>query len=232
MNLPSLLLSSLFLMVCASCSSGLPVADNTLSSAEKKDGWLLLFDGQTMDQWKNYRKQTVSKKWIVKDGELTLLGRGGGDIMTRKTYENYDLKLDWKISKGGNSGIFILADEKASTIYFNAPEIQILDSNPKTKAQHKAGSLYDMVASPVESHKKAGEWNSVRITIIDSRLQVFQNSIKTVDITVGGDKWNELINKSKFKKWQGFGKNKIGAIGLQDHGNVVSFKNIKIKVLN
>jgi hypothetical protein len=232
MNLPSLLLTSIFLMLLASCSSNVPVADNTLSSAEIKDGWQLLFDGKTIDQWKNYRKEKVSEKWIIKDGELTLSGRGGGDIMTRKTYENYDLKLDWKISKGGNSGIFILADEKAPTIYFNAPEIQILDSNAKTKAHHKAGSLYAMVASPVESHKKAGEWNSVRITIVDSRLQVFQNSIKTVDIIIGGDKWSELINKSKFKKWKGFGKTKIGAIGLQDHGNVVSFKNIKIKVLN
>ena len=209
-------------------------ADNTLSDEEKNEGWTLLFDGKSMDQWKNFQKDNISDKWQIKDGMMTLTAKGGGDIMTKKLYKNFDLKLEWKISEGGNSGIFILADEKGKRIYSHAPEIQILDNerhSDRKKPNHRSGSLYDMITSPAESHKKAGEWNQVRILLKDKNLKVWQNGIVTAEVTIGSDKWKELVAASKFKSWPGFAAGEEGAIGLQDHGDVVSFKNLKIKEL-
>ena len=185
-----------------------------------------------MDQWKNFKKDGISDKWIVKDGAMILTGKGGGDIMTKKLYKDFELKLDWKISEVGNSGIFILADEKGPRIYSHAPEIQILDNerhSDRQKPNHRSGSLYDMITSPAESHKKAGEWNSVKISFIKRHLKVWQNGVLTAEVTLGSDKWNELVANSKFKNWKGFGVAEVGAIGLQDHGDMVSFKNLKIK---
>ena len=218
-----------FMLACASIA-----ADNTLSDAEKGDGWKLLFDGKSMDQWKNFKKDSISDKWIVKDGMMTLTAKGGGDIMTKKIYKNFDFKLEWKISEKGNSGIFILADEKGKRIYSHAPEIQILDNerhSDRKKANHRSGSLYDMITSPAESHKKAGEWNQVRILLKDKHLKVWQNGIVTAEVTIGSSKWKELVGASKFKNWKGFAAGDAGALGLQDHGDVVSFKNLKIKEL-
>ena len=226
----TLLLSLFSFLSCISAP-----LDNQLSSAEKKDGWKNLFNGQDMSQWRNFKKQDINPIWKVQDGTMTMTAKRGGDIITKEQYENFDFRLEWKISEGGNSGIFILADEQGNKIYSHAPEIQILDNekhNDRKKPNHRSGSLYDMISSPAESHKKAGEWNQVRILLNKGHLQVWQNQVQTVDITIGAEKWNELLANSKFKSWKGFGSNKKGHIGLQDHGDVVSFKNIKIKVLD
>ena len=154
--------------------------------------------------------------------------------MTKKQYEDFDFRMEWKISEGGNSGIFILADELGKKIYSHAPEIQILDNERHKDKQfpsHRSGSLYDMIVAKPESQKKAGEWNQVRILLNKGHLQVWQNAVLTVDIVIGSEKWNELKGKSKFKNWKGFGENKKGHIGLQDHNDVVFFKNLKIREL-
>lgn len=207
--------------------------DNVLSKEEKQGGWQLLFNGEDMSEWRNFKKPGLSEKWKVKGGVMYLTSRGGGDILTRQSFKDFDLKLEWKISEAGNSGVFILADEIGSQIYSNAPEVQILDNDKHSDnkiASHLSGSLYDMIASPKASHKKAGEWNQVRIFIKDLHLQVWQNQVKTVDIKIGSKHWNQLVAKSKFATWEGFGVNQSGHIGLQDHGDPVAFKNIKIRV--
>lgn len=213
-----------------SCTST-PIPDNSLSKAEAKEGWELLFNGQDMKEWRNFKAQDVNSKWVIEDGTMKLSARGGGDIMTKKQYENFDFRMEWKISEAGNSGIFILADEKGKHIYSHAPEIQILDNekhNDRKKPNHRSGSLYDMITSPAESHKKAGEWNQVRILLNKGHLQVWQNGVQTVDIVMHSDEWKELVGKSKFKNWKGFGMNKKGHLGLQDHNDVVWFKNLKV----
>ena len=119
-----------------------------------------------MDQWRNFKKTDLSSEWVVENGVMTLAGQGGGDILTKKTYKNFDLRLEWQISKAGNSGIFILVDEEGDKIYSHAPEIQILDNERHSDNKidsHLSGSLYDMMASHSSSHKPAGEWNQVRI---------------------------------------------------------------------
>ena len=217
------------------CLSTFTAAQNTLTDEEKKDGWELLFDGKSMEHWRNFKQATISPKWIIKDGAMVKT-KGGGDIVSKKKYENFDLKLEWKIAIAGNSGIFILANETVADrqIYSRAPEIQILDNerHPDRKlASHRSGSLYDMISSPATSHKPAGEWNTIRILFNNRHLQVWQNGVVTVDVKIGSDAWKKALDGSKFKTWPGFAESLSGRIGIQEHGDDVSIRNIKIKPL-
>ena len=207
--------------------------DNQLSKEEQSAGWQLLFDGKDMSHWRNFKSETLSPKWTIDNGAM-LLTKGGGDILTKKAYRNFDLQIDWKISTKGNSGIFVLADETGSMIYSHAPEIQIIDNeeHPDNKIDsHLAGSLYDLFAAPTTAHKPANNWNSVRIRMQDKHLQVWQNGISTLSIVIGSTTWNTLVANSKFATWSNFAAAEQGHIGLQDHGDKVWFKNIKIKEL-
>ncbi|WP_419569870.1 3-keto-disaccharide hydrolase [Rheinheimera sp.] len=223
------------LLFCSALAAPAFAADNQLSPQEQAEGWSLLFNGKDMQQWRNFKSDSLSPLWVIDQDSIKLTGKGGGDILTKKTYTDYDLMLDWKISEVGNSGVLIMADESGQYIYSHAPEIQILDNerHPDNKlATHLSGSLYDMVASPVASQKKAGEWNTARIRLEKFRLQVWQNGTLVTDIQIGSDDWKKLVAASKFADWAGFASNKRGHIGLQDHGDPVWFKNIKIKELN
>jgi len=210
-------------------------ADNQLTAAEKAEGWQLLFNGKDMAQWRTFKQPTVNEKWQIEDNAIVLTAGGGGDLISKHSYQHFELTLDWKIAEVGNSGILILADEQGKYIYSHAPEIQILDNerHPDNKLDtHLSGSLYDMIASPVASHKKAGEWNSTKIRLDHSALTIWQNNVQTAKVTIGSAEWKSLIAKSKFADWPGFAAASTGHIGLQDHGDKVWFKNIKIKELN
>lgn len=210
-------------------------ADNQLSASEHADGWQLLFNGKDLMSWRNFQKTDLSPLWQIEQGAIKLSGKGGGDILTKASYQHFELQLEWKIAEAGNSGVFILADETGKAIYSHAPEIQILDNERHSDnklATHLSGSLYDMVASPAASHKKAGEWNQLRIRLDKQQLQVWQNGVPTTDILIHGPEWQQKVATSKFATWPGFAKKSSGHIGLQDHGDIVWFKNIKIKELN
>lgn len=225
--------STLLILVCSFMLSA-NHHDNSLTKDEKDAGWELLFNGKDMSQWRNFKSESLSPKWQIIDGAMVLSEKGGGDILTLKQYQDFELLLEWKIAEVGNSGIFILADEKGQHIYSHAPEVQILDNerHPDNKVDSRlSGSMYDMLASPKSSHKPAGEWNHIRIKLNDMHLQVWQNDINTLSIVIGSSGWDKLVASSKFATWQGFGKNKSGHIGLQDHGDIVAFKNIKIRAL-
>ena len=222
------------LLLCSMLSAPAAAADNQLTAQEQADGWQLLFDGKDMSKWRNFKQTTLSNKWQIDQNAMQLTGKGGGDILTKSRWQDFELQLDWKIAEGGNSGIFVLVDETGNTIYAHAPEIQILDKerHPDNKlASHRSGSLYDMIASPPQSHKKAGEWNQVRIRHAEKQLTVWQNGVQTVAVTIDSPEWQQLLATSKFANWQGFAKAGSGHIGLQDHGDVVWFKNIKIREL-
>jgi hypothetical protein len=225
--LPTLLLS-LF-------SATIQAIDNQLSQQEQADGWQLLFDGSDLSQWRNFKQQELNPGWKAENGAIKLSVPGAGDILTKASYRNFDLKLEWKIAEGGNSGIFILVDELGQQIYSHAPEIQILDNERHSDNKidsHRSGSLYDMVAAHQSAFKSAGEWNQVRIRLQDDFLQIWQNDVQTTSIVIGSSTWDTLLSNSKFASWQGFAKAKQGHLGLQDHGDTVWFKNIKIKELN
>lgn len=209
-------------------------ADNTLTQAEQDEGWQLLFDGQSLQHWRTYGQDQADPGWQVQNGAIVLTKGGGGDLITRSTFTNFELKLTWRISEGGNSGIFFNADESSLPIFVHAPEIQILDDarHPDNKkANRRSGSLYDMIAAPPNSQKPAEQWNQVVIYQQDGHLQAWQNGVMTVDIQLRSERWDSLVATSKFAEWPGFGELSSGHIGLQDHGDVVAFKNLKIRPL-
>lgn len=201
---------------------------NYLTTSELHEGWELLFDGKSMEKWKNYQKEGLSEKWVIQDGAM-FKKPGGGDIVTKKSYKNFEFQCEWKISPKGNSGIFVRVDDSGKAVWSKSIEMQVLDNEEKTKSKEKAGSVFDLVAAPENVAKKAGEWNKVKILCEDKEMTFWLNGKKTANFTVGSDQWKELVAHSKFKGWQGFGLAESGPIGLQDHGNPVWFRNLKVR---
>ncbi|HTL07201.1 MAG TPA: DUF1080 domain-containing protein [Chitinophagaceae bacterium] len=216
---------------------------NSLTAKEKKQGWKLLFDGKTTQGWHTYLRDTVGSKWQVRDGNLVFdpsqPKEGGGDIVTNGSYENFELQLEWKISKGGNSGIIfdIQEDPKYAATYLTGPEMQVLDNKEASdnkKQNHLAGCLYDMSGdSTVSKPKTPGEWNQVSITQSNGKLTFKLNGITTYTGTIGSDAWNAMVANSKFsaKQFADFAKKASGKIALQQHPGSSEWRNIKIREL-
>lgn len=219
---------------------------NALSKGELKQGWQLLFDGKSHQGWHQYGQLPVGAAWTVKNGALTLATKArddwqtkdGGDIVTDEIFDNFHLKLEWKISKGGNSGIFLFVDEdKAQHPYAwsTGLEMQILDNaaHPDAKIfKHRAGDLYDLIPAAKENTHPFNTWNAVEITCLDGQLEMYLNGEKLVATRLWDAQWAQLVAGSKFKAMPSFGSYRQGHIGLQDHGDEVSFRNIKIRRLN
>jgi len=203
---------------------------NTLSDAEIQAGWTLLFDGHRIDQFRNYRAEGVKEAWQVKDGALTLTKKGGGDLITKKQYGSFELKLDYRISLGGNSGLMYHVAETESTPWKTGPEIQIQD-NTKGRDPQKAGWLYQLYrpAEGVDATHPSGEWNTLHILITPEKCVQWMNGTKYVQYIKGSEDWKQRVAQSKFSKFPNFGLQTSGHVCLQDHGDVVSFRNIKIR---
>jgi hypothetical protein len=214
-------------------------------SKSEKEEWTILFDGNSFNGWKYYRGEQVTEPWKLEDSAMVFYPpkeRNGEsyNIVTDKEYTNFILSLEWKISEGGNSGIFwgILEDEKYGQPYETGPEIQVLDNERHPDAKNgptrQAGALYDMVPpSSAEAVKPAGEWNTVELMVNHDTNKGYAklNGEMVVEFPVHGEAWEAMIANSKFNGWEGFGKYKTGRIGLQDHADIVSYRNIKIKEL-
>jgi hypothetical protein len=218
---------------------------STMQSSENNsanaDGWIPLFDGKTTAGWHTYNKTGVGSAWKVEDGTLRFdaaakkSGAQGGDIVTDEEFENFHLKLDWKISPNGNSGVIFYSkeDPKYGAMWHTGPEMQILDNNghPDAKiTKHRAGDLYDLITSK-EAVKAVGEWNTAEIVANKGKLEFYLNGQQTLSTTMWDDAWFNMIAGSKFKDMPEFGRIKKGRIGLQDHGDDVWFRNIVIKRL-
>ncbi len=206
--------------------------------------WRNLFDGKTTKGWHSYGKPTPGAAWKVEDGTLFLDGVSkkeqqltGGDIVTDESFGNFHLKMEWKISKNGNSGIiFYVQDDTAKykQVWFTGPEMQVLDNDghPDGKIKkHRAGNLYDLIEGKEGAVNKVGEWNLVEIISNNGQLDFYLNGINVVSTTYGDPQWRELIAGSKFKTKPDFGKVFSGHIALQDHGDNVWYRNIMIKKL-
>jgi hypothetical protein len=227
---------------------------NTLTEREKKEGWRLLFDGKTTNGWKDQKGGIISEKgWAVQDGNLCCISTGGyesrnGDIITDKVYKNFELELDFKYTKGANSGIKYFVQPELNTGVGSAIgcEYQILDDDVHpdaklgVKGNRTLGSLYDLIPanalfySPNESSSKRvnkTNWNRAKIVVNGNHVEHYLNGIKLVDYTRGTQEWNALVAYSKYSVWPNFGNFETGYILLQDHGDQVFFKNIKIKEL-
>lgn len=217
-------------------------AQNTLTKQEKKDGWKLLFDGKTLKGWHNFKSDKIGEAWAVVDGVIHLNKtqkegfqvKGGGDIVTDGEFENYQLSVEWKIAACGNSGIIfnVIESPEYQYVWQTGPEMQVLDNtcHPDAKIdKHRAGNLYDLIASPTESVKPANEWNVAKIMSNKGNLELWLNGVLQVKTTMFTPEWEAMIKGSKFKDMPSFGKSKKGKISLQDHGDLVWFRNIKIK---
>jgi len=217
---------------------------NTLSDQEKQEGFVLLFDGSTPEGWRGYKKDAFPDRWVIEDGTLHFNPDAEGtrgDIIYDKMFSNFHLKIEWKIAEGGNSGIFYLGAEndQFNAIYATAPEMQVLDDakHPDAKlgtdGNRKSGSLYDLIPADPQNFKGAGEWNTAEVIIKNGHVIHMQNGAVVVEYDYGTQMWEALVARSKFPAinpdWVNLQKE--GYIGLQDHGNHVWFRNIKIKEL-
>ena len=220
----------LFLAFTAAALAG----DNELNDAEKAAGWKLLFDGKDPSaHWRGYRKDKLPEQWVAEDGAL--VRKGGGDIITKEQYENFEFSIEWKISPGGNSGIMLKVLETAGPPWNTGPEAQIQD-NEKGHDPQKAGWMYALYPASVDTTKPVGEWNHFVIKCQKTAAGTYQcehtmNGTKYVGYEIGSADWNEKVAKSKFGKHPDFAKAAKGHLCLQDHGNEVAFRNIKIREL-
>lgn len=216
---------------------------NTLTDAEKAAGWELLFDGKALTQWKGYNRPDLPSAWIVKDGMMTLdlkdESKEGGDIITKAAYENFELQLDFKLYEETNSGVLYRVVEVEDTpIWHNAPEYQLIDDYhyiesaglEKTKT-HLTGDNYDMQVAVDKTFKPIEEWNTAKIVVNNGKVEHHLNGKKVVEYDTNSEEWAEMVQNSKFKDYEGYGKNAVGHIGLQDHGHDIAFRNLKIRKL-
>ncbi len=220
-------------------------SDNTLTAQEQKDGWKLLFDGKTFNGWHKYGGKELGAAWMVEDNTMHLKvatksspsrAKDGGDIVTDNEYQDYELSLDWKISACGNSGLYyhVVEDAKYPNGWMTGPEMQVLDDtcHPDAKIiKHRAGDLYDMISCNPVTVKPAGEWNRARLVSKQGKIEHWLNGQKVVSFDMNTPAWPAMIAASKFKGYADFGKARKGRIALQDHGDLVWYKNIKIRTL-
>ncbi|MBM4186238.1 MAG: DUF1080 domain-containing protein [Gemmatimonadetes bacterium] len=212
-------------------------APNTLTDAERAAGWQLLFDGKTTAGWHGYGKRPFPDGWQVVDGALSRVARGG-DIVTDRSFANFELSLEWMVAKAGNSGIFyrgIEADDWRQTpIFHSAPEMQVLDDAGHADGKSpltSAGSLYGLYPAPPGIVRPAGQWNQVRIVARGSMVEHWLNGTKVVEFDTRSSDFAARVKSSKFAGWPAFATATAGVIGLQDHGDLVRYRSIKIRPL-
>lgn len=240
----SAFIAALILFACN--SSETKTNNSALDSSIKNNDWQLLFDGKTTAGWHTYGKDSAGKAWKAEESTLHLDAsvkngwqtKDGGDIVTNNEYENFDLKLEWKISEGGNSGIMFYVQEDTSKYQYpwsTGPEMQVCDNEKNEDGKidkARAGDLYDLVASSSQKFvKPAGQWNRIEIISDKGKLDFYMNGEHVLSTTLWNDAWKNLIANTKFKTMPGFGTFKKGKIALQDHGADVWYRNIKIKKL-
>lgn len=221
-------------------------SNNSLNKIEKEAGWQLLFDGKSTDQWRGYNQPTFPRKgWEIDDeGNLQVSASGtdqagfGGDIVTKEQFENFELKIDFMVTDTGNSGIFYrVVEEEKAAIWFNAPEFQILDNQTYVDLEkmdmhtHLTGDNYDLHPSKGDYSRPVGSWNTAHIIVNNNEVEHWLNGQQTVKYTLETPEWEQLVKASKFANYPQYGRTKNGYIGLQDHGHLVKFRNMKIKRL-
>lgn len=196
--------------------------------------WQVLFDGSSLDAWRAYKAGPLPNGWLI-EGDTLHFAPGSGDIMTRESFSDFELELEWKVAPGGNSGIFYRAVPGLDAIYMGAPEMQVLDdaghadgADPLTSA----GAVYGLYPAPRGAVKPAGEWNLARIVVTANVVQHWLNGQLMASYTLRSDEWLDKVGNSKFSAWPLYGQARKGHIGLQDHGDPVWFRNIRIRLLN
>lgn len=209
---------------------------NKLTAQEKEAGWILLFDGKTLDGWRGYQMEDAPAYWKVEDGAITLTPeKGAKDLVTTKQFDDFELVVEWKIAEGGNSGILFRASEDGKMIWHSAVEIQVLDNDnfhgKPIGLEHAAGAVYALWPAKKESFREQGAWNETRVVAKGPSVTVYHNGTKIATYDTGSEEWKKRITASKFVKFPGMGELPKGHIALQSHGSAVQFRGIKLKKL-
>ncbi len=228
------LLALPILLALTACTPD-PVVDasecvNALNEQEQADGWRLLLDGDSLDQWRSYGEDEVNDGWTNENGCLTRVA-WGGDIISREQFADFELKLEWRITDSGNSGIFIRGDESESSIHHTGYEMQVLDNvghRDSKDPTHRAGALYDMITPDHDTSKPVGYWNQVHIIAVGPDVEFWLNGRQTAKFSQGNAEWKDLYAKSKFTSRPRYGSLLKGHIGFQDHMDKVWYRNIRI----
>ncbi len=199
---------------------------------KQSDDFQVLFDGSSLDAWRGYRQTRIGRGWRIDDGALHFDGSGGGDIVTKSEFGDFELVFEWRVASGANSGVMYRVSLGDQAPYLTGPEYQILDDdnhadgrNPSTSA----GSLYALYAPENKTLKPVGAWNEARIVVVGHQVEHWLNGVKVVSCVIGSDDWNDRVAKSKFSQWTKFAQNARGHICFQDHGDQVWFRNIRVR---
>ena len=205
-----------------------------LTPEQKAAGWRSLFDGSSTSAWRGYRSQTLPTAWRIVDGVLTKTGEVS-DIVTKDEFENFELALDWNLSPGGNSGVFYRGTEEYDTIYWSAPEYQLLDDAGHEDGKNRltaAGAAYGLYPSPAGIVKPGGQWNSTLIVVNGNTVQHWLNGQRLLEYELGSPDWEAKVKASKFAPYPNYGRAKRGHIAIQgDHTGTLSIRNVRIRVL-
>lgn len=204
---------------------------NTLTAAEKSAGWRLLFDGTTLGGWRGFTSPQPPAGWRAVDGAL-MRGDGGGDLMTVDQFGDFELRFEWRIAVGGNSGIMFRVTGTGAQTYETGPEFQVLDNAGHADgkdATTSAGSNYALHPPVRDVTKPTGEWNDARLLVRGAHVEHRMNGVKLLEYELWSPDWEARVKASKFAAWPGYGRAKRGHIVLQDHGDQVSYRNLRIK---
>ena len=207
---------------------------NRLNATERAAGWQLLFDGNSLTGWRGYNSESMPTGWSAENGMLIRTGPGG-DIITEQQFADFELSLEWLVGPSGNSGVLFRAVEGQEEVYHSAPEMQILDDAGHADGRSpltSAGSNYGLHGVPRGIVKSAGEWNTSRIVVVNNQVEHWLNGDKVVEYELGSADWAQRVANSKFAQWPAYGRASRGHIGIQDHGDRVSFRNLKIREIN
>ena len=228
----ALTVASLSIVSCMAAQQVETTTPNTLSAAEVKDGWVLLFDGQDASKsFRGFKRADTPKEWAVEDGAIVLRGKGG-DLVTKDEYSDFEFAIDWKIASGGNSGIMWRSSEDFGAPWETGPEMQVLDDAQHADGQSaltSAGACYALYPAPKGAVKPVGEWNHAVISAIGPKVTYTLKGVKTAEFDLSSKEWKDKVAGSKFASMQAFGTKDKGHIVLQDHGDVVMYRNIKIR---
>ena len=206
-------------------------APNALTPQEKAAGWALLFDGKDLAGWRGFKAAAPDAGWTVRDGVLSPDPKTSKDIISKAEFASFELSFAWKISTGGNSGVMFHVIERGDETYESGPEYQILDNAKPVPPAEKAASLFALYAPTTDAAKPAGEWNAGRLIVDHGRVQHWLNGVKVVEYDLGSADFKARVAASKFKAWPQFASSPTGHIALQNHGDEVFFRDIKIRQL-
>jgi len=210
---------------------------NALAPGEAAEGFQPLFDGKTLAGWRTYKAAEPKPQWQVVDGAITLTAGGGGDLITKEQFADFELRWEWKIAAEGNSGVMWRVAETREAASRTGPEYQLLDPASKGKylgevqKGNVGGALYDLVPAEPARSKPAGAWNESRLVVRGGRFELHLNGAKTAEVDLASEAWRKMLGGSKFATWPRFAKEPKGHLCLQDHGNPVSFRRLRIKTL-